>query len=162
MSRPEYEGFMLYSQSDAAAYAGEFVKARELTQRAIDSARRTNEQETTAHFDAEEAPREAMVGNMGMARQQAHAALVASDSRDVEFNSALALGLAGDTAQATQLANDLDERFSKDTMVQTQCLPMIRAATFLGRDNGPEEADKAIQALAVAAPYELGAYAPTI
>ena len=158
MGRREYEGFMLDTQSDTAAYSGEFVKARELTRRAIDSARRADEQETMAHFEAQAAPREAMVGNMGMARQLAQAALVLSDSRDVEFNSALALGLAGDKAQATRRANDLDKRFSKDTMVQTQCLPMIRAATFLGRDNTPEEADKAIQALAAAAPYEPGVY----
>ena len=43
--------------------------------------------------------------------------------------SAIALGLAGDSAQATRPAEDLAKRFPKDTIVQFDYLPMDRKAT---------------------------------
>jgi hypothetical protein len=48
--------------------------------------------------------REALVGNMSLAKQQAQAALALSAGRDVEAVSAIALGLAGDAPQVTRLA----------------------------------------------------------
>ena len=45
--------------------------------------------------------------------------------------SSIALGLAGDAAQATRLAADLAKRFPEDTVVQFNYLPTIRAATAL-------------------------------
>ena len=96
--------------------------------------------------------REALVGNMGLAKQQAQAALALSTGRDVEAVSAIALGLAGDAPQATRLAADLAKRFPEDTIVQFEYLPMIHAAVALQSGS----ATKAIEALAPAAPYELG------
>jgi eukaryotic-like serine/threonine-protein kinase len=156
MGEPGYEDIMLDYESDTAACAGRLVKARELTQRAADSARRADEKETAAGYEAGAALREAVVGNTGLARQQAQAALALSDGRDVEAISATALGLAGESAQAMRLANDLSQRFPKDTMVQSEYLPMIRAGGTLGGGGASKEAEKAIDALAVAAPYELG------
>jgi hypothetical protein len=74
----------------------------------------------------------------------------------VQAISPLALGLAGDSAPALSLANDLCRRFPMDTLVQSEYLPMIHAAIILGRGNASKEADKAIKALTAAAPYELG------
>jgi eukaryotic-like serine/threonine-protein kinase len=156
MGEPGYEDVMLDYESDSAAYAGQLVRARELTQRAADSARRADEKETAAGYLAEAAVREALVGNIGVARQQAQAGLALSDGRDVEAVSATALGLAGDSAQAMRLANDLSKRFPKDTMVQSEYLPMIRAGGILGSGKASKQVDKAIDALAAAAPYELG------
>ncbi len=156
MGEPGYEDVMLDYESDSAAYEGQLVKARELTQRAADSARRADEKETAAGYLAEAAVREALVGNIGVARQQAQAGLALSDGRDVEAVSATALGLAGDSAQAMRLANDLSKRFPKDTMVQSEYLPMIRAGGILGGGKASKQVDKAIDALAAAAPYELG------
>src|SRR5947208_1185533 len=66
--------------------------------------------------------------------------------------SAIALGRAGDSAQANWLAADLGKRFPEDTIAQLNYLPMIHAAAALrGSDTG-----KAIEALAAAVPYELG------
>src|SRR5207245_7103382 len=74
------------------------------------------------------------------------------DRQDVAGMSAIALGRAGDSAQANWLAADLGTRFPEDTIAQLNYLPMIHAAAALrGRDTG-----KAIEALAAAAPYELG------
>ncbi|MGA7381209.1 MAG: protein kinase [Terriglobales bacterium] len=152
MGKPGVEDFILCTESDTAAYGGQFAKARELTRRASGSAQRADEKETAATYEAEAAVREALVGNVGLAKQQAQAALSLSTGRDVEALSAIALGLAGDSAQATRLTEDLAKRFPESTIVQLEYLPTIRAAAALKGGN----AAKAIEALAPAVPYELG------
>jgi serine/threonine protein kinase/Tfp pilus assembly protein PilF len=153
MGKPGWEDVMLDSQSDTAAYAGQFSVARELTRRAADSAHRADEKETAAAYVAEAAEREAMVGNMALAKQQAQAASALSNGREVEAVSAIALGLAGDSAQAKRLADDLAKRYPEGTIVQFVYVPMIHAAAALqsGSTAG------AIEALAAAKLYELGA-----
>jgi len=158
MGKPGFEDVMLYGESDTAAYAGQFAKARELTRRAYESAQRADEKETAAGYEAGAAVRDALVGNMSQAKQQAQAALALSTGRDVEAISAIALGLAGDAAQATRLAADLVKRFPEDTIVQSNYLPTIRAATALQGGS----ASKAIEALVPVAPYELGSPAQTL
>jgi hypothetical protein len=96
--------------------------------------------------------REALVGNMSQAKQQAQAALALSTGEDVEAASAIALGLAGDAPQSTRLAADLAKRFPEDTIVQFDYLPMIHAVAALQSGS----ANKALEALVPAAPYELG------
>ncbi len=152
MGKPGFEDVMLDAESDTAAYAGQFSKARELTRRASESAQRADEKETAAGYEGESAWREALAGNMSLAKQQAQAALALSNGRDVEAESAIALGLAGDAAQATRLAADLAKRFPEDTIVQSNYLPTIHAVTAL-QGGG---AGKAIETLAPAVPYELG------
>jgi serine/threonine protein kinase/tetratricopeptide (TPR) repeat protein len=152
MGKPGYEDAMFGAEFDTAAYGGHFAKARELTRRASDSAQRADEKETAAGYEAEAAVREALAGNIGLAKQQAQAALALSNGRDVEAASAIALGLAGDAPQSTRLAEDLSKRFPEHTIVQLEYLPMIHAAAAV--DSG--SAAKALEALAPAAPYELG------
>jgi serine/threonine protein kinase/Flp pilus assembly protein TadD len=152
MGKPGFEDSMLYNQSDIAAYAGQYAKARELTRRASDSAQRADEKETAAAYEAEAAVREALVGNTALAKQHARAALTFSAGRDVQAISAIALGLAGDSVQAARLADDLAKRFPNDTIVQFDYLPMIHAAAVLRGSS----ATKAIEALAPAASYDLG------
>jgi hypothetical protein len=153
MGKPGYDDLMLGTESETAAYGGQFAKARELTRRASDSAQRADKKETAATYEAAAAMDEVLVGNMSQAKQQAQAALAFSTSGDFEAAwSALALGLAGDAPQATRLAADLAKRFPEDTIVQFEYLPMIHAAAAL--QNG--SATKALEALAPAAPYELG------
>jgi eukaryotic-like serine/threonine-protein kinase len=152
MEKPGWEDVILYLESDTAAYAGEFGKARELTRRAADSAQRADRKETAAGYKAEAAVREATVGNMAVAKQGAQAALALANGKDVEAYSAIALGLAGDSAQAARLADDLGKRFPEDTIVRFQYLAMIHAAVALrSSDSG-----KVVEALVSAAPYELG------
>ena len=152
MGKPGFEDNILYVESDTAAYAGLFSKARELTRRASESAQRADEKETAASYVAEAAVREALVGNMSVAKQQAQAAVTLSTGRDAEAISAIALGLAGDAAQATRLAADLARRFPEDTIVQLNYLPSIHAAIALQEGS----ASRAIEALVPATPYELG------
>jgi eukaryotic-like serine/threonine-protein kinase len=156
MGKPGYEDAMLDLESDTSAYRGEFAGARELTGRASQSAESNGEKETAAYYQAESALREALVGNKGLAREQAQVALALSNDRDAEAISAIALALAGDSAQSMRLANDLDKRFPQDTLVQFEYLPMIRAASVLGTNDAAKDAQEAIHALAKAEPYELG------
>ena len=159
VGKPEYESLLLYAESDTAAFAGQFARARELTRRAAESARRAGEKEQAAGYEAEAALREALVGNTGLVSRQAQAALALSGAKQVEAVLAMSLGLASDSATAMRLARDLDQRFPKDTIVQFGYLPMIRAAGALGRARGTKDAGVAIEALAAAAPYELGTMA---
>jgi len=152
IGQPGWEDLMLYNQSDTAAYHGHFSQARELTRRAADSAQRADKKETAAAYEAEAAVREALVGNLALAKRQANNALALSNGKDVVALSATALGLAGDSAQTARLTHELDLRFPQDTIVQTNLLPTIRLASVIrGGD-----ASKLTEALAIATPYELG------
>ncbi|HEY2800998.1 MAG TPA: tetratricopeptide repeat protein [Chthoniobacterales bacterium] len=149
---PGVEDQMLFLQSETAACAGQFVKARDLTRRAADSARRAQERETAAEYEGHNSLREALVGEADWAREDAQSALAKIKGKHGEGFSAIAYALAGDTADAQSSIEDLTTRFPQDTVVQTQYLPMARAALALDRG----DASAALEALSAAAPYELG------
>ena len=152
LGKPGSEDLVLSYQADTAAYGGQFRFARQMTARAVDSALRSGNKETAAAYEAEAAVREALAGNLTLAMQQANRALALSKGRDVVAMSAISLGLAGDPSRANRLGDDLGQRFPEDTVVRYNSLPAIRAATALrGGD-----AQRAIEALAGAAPYETG------
>jgi tetratricopeptide (TPR) repeat protein len=163
MGKAGFEDAMLYSESDTAAYRGKFSDARALTRRATESALRAEEKETAASYRAESALREALAGNANLAKDEARAALALSHGKDVAAVSAAALALAGDMAQAARLAAEISARFPRDTIVQRNYLPTIRAASAL-HSITPARADggRAIQALQEAVSYELGAPAQTV
>ncbi len=77
---------------------------------------------------------------------------LAPASPGVESETALAFAMAGDTAQAESLAQDLGKRFPLDTQMQSLWLPAIQAQSVLNRNN-PAVALNALQA---ASPIELG------
>jgi serine/threonine protein kinase len=131
MGKPGIEDQILFLESETAAHGGEFAKARELTRRAAASALRAKEKETAAEYEAHASLREALAGDMASAMQEAKAALAEANGRHAEGFSAIALGLAGNSAQAARLAVDLGARFPQDTIVQFDYLPMIRAAIAL-------------------------------
>ena len=152
MGKPGDEDQMLNYESDTALYGGQLAKSRALARRAIDSAHALDEKEAAALYQAEAAVREALVGNPDLAKRQAQAGLTLSNGRDAEALSAIALGLAGDSARAARLADDLGRRFPENTLVQFNYLPTIRAAALLRSG----DAGKSIETLAAATPYELG------
>ena len=158
IGRPGHEDQMLNYEADTAAYGGQIAKARELTQRAVEAARKVDEKEAPALYLANAAVREALLGNSSLAKQQAQAALAISNSRDAEALAAIALGLTDNSMQATRLADDLARRFPQDTIVQFNYLPSIRAAVLLQTKNYL----KAAEALEKAAPYELGGNIQTL
>jgi eukaryotic-like serine/threonine-protein kinase len=142
---------MFYYESDTAAYGGQFAKARERMQKAVNMDLRAGQKETAAEYKAEAAVTEALAGNLTLAKHQAHEALPLSPGRGALAISAIALGLTGDS-EAGRLAEDLRKRFPEDTALNYNLLPSVRAAIALS--NG--DAAKAIDALSISSPYELG------
>jgi eukaryotic-like serine/threonine-protein kinase len=150
--RPEESGGLALA-SDTEAYRGHVSKARELTKRMVDSAARADNQEAGAISQAIAAQWEAAYGNGKEARQSAAAALKLDPiGQGVESEAALAFALAGDTARAASMAQDLGKRFPLDTQMQLLWLPAIRAQLALDRKS-PASALNALQA---AKPIELG------
>src|SRR5579862_5431552 len=150
--KPE-ENFGLALASDTEAYGGHLGKARELTKRAVDSAIRADSKENGAIWQANAALQQAAYGNAAEARQSAAEALkLAPASQGVESEAALAFGMAGDTARAESLAQDLGKRYPLDTQMQSLWLPAIQTQVALNKKN-PAAALNALQA---ASPVELG------
>jgi tetratricopeptide (TPR) repeat protein len=143
--KPE-ENFGLALASDTEAYAGHVGKARELTKRAVDSAIRADSKETGAIWQAIAAQRRAAYGNATEARLQAAQALkLAPESKGVESEAALAYAMAGDTARAESLVQDLGKRYPLDTQMQSLWLPTIQAQLALNKKN-PAAALNTLQA----------------
>jgi serine/threonine protein kinase/tetratricopeptide (TPR) repeat protein len=147
--KPEYENFGLSLASDTEAYAGHLGKARELTKRSMDSAIHADSRENAAIWQDNGALREAAFGNAAEAKQAAVEALkLAPTSQGTQDEAALAFAMAGDTAHAESLAQDLNKRFPLDTQLQSVWLPAIRAQLALDRKNPTE----ALSDLQVAVP----------
>ena len=69
--KPGVEDGVLSYQSDTEAFFGHLGKARELSQRAVQSAKQNDQKETAAEWQVNSALREAEFGNAARARQQA-------------------------------------------------------------------------------------------
>ena len=138
-------------ESDTSAYTGHFRKARQLTRRASEAALRGHDQQAAAEYQAEAAVREVLIDNPSLAKECANRALELSHSREVEALSAIALGLAGDSAKASHLADDLDKRYPESTIVHLDFLPMIRASIDLKANSA-----RAIQDLEASTRCEFG------
>jgi tetratricopeptide (TPR) repeat protein len=149
---PGVEDQMFFVESETAADHGQFVQARELTRRAVDSARRAQENETAAEYEGHNSLREGLVGLADVAKEDAKSALKAIKGKHGEGFSAIAFALAGDVADANRAIDDLTKRFPQNTVVQTRYLPMARSALALNSGN----AQAALDALSAATPYELG------
>jgi tetratricopeptide (TPR) repeat protein len=150
--KPE-ENFGLSLASDTEAYAGHLSKARELTRQSVDSAIRNDSKESGAVWLENSALREAAFGKPADAKQVAAEGLkLVPNSQGVEVEAALSYAMAGDSARAEALAQDLNQRFPLDTQLQSLWLPAIRAQVALNRKN----AALALDALNPAPTGELG------
>ena len=144
------DGF-LGLEADTAAYSGRLGRARDLSRQAVVSAKRAEEPELAAWYEADAALREALFGNPAETRERAADALGLSNSWSVQSLAALALAFAGDAIRARTLADDLANRFPDHTIVQSYDVPTIRAQLALSHD----DPSRAIEILQAAVPYEL-------
>jgi len=151
-SMPGAEDWIADHEAFAAAYSGQMQQAGVLARRAIDLAQQAGQNERAALFEAGMALWEGFAGNPGAARSSALAALELSKDREVEYGAAFALALAGESAHAQALADDLEKRFPEDTSVRFSYLPVLRA--LLALNDG--DAARALELLQAAGPYELG------
>ena len=152
IGKPEAEQVLFFEQSETEAYYGRFAKAREFSQRMLESSRLAVSREFAAASTALKGLREAEVGNIVRARRAAAEALQLTPGRNVDGVAGLALARAGEVAQAQKLVDKLNQDFPLDTMMQNYWLPTIRAAMELQKKNPA----KAIELLQTADPYELG------
>jgi tetratricopeptide (TPR) repeat protein len=150
------EDLLFSVESDTAAYFGNLTKARELSQRAVESAVRNDQRETAALWQMNAALREAEFGDAAAARRAMVAALALASNHDTQMLSALVLARSGDLTRAQSIAADLSKRFPLDTLLNAYWLPTIRAAIEIKQQNPA----RAIELLHVALPYELGLLNP--
>ncbi len=156
MGRAAEEDWLLATQADTDAYFGHLRKAREYSERAVESAHRAGAEETAALWRASAALREAEFGNTAFARQQAHAALQQFTGRDVQALAGLALARAGDVNAADKIVESLNVEFPANTVIQRYWLPSIRAAIEINYRKGAA----AVETLKPAVPLELGQSQP--
>jgi serine/threonine protein kinase/tetratricopeptide (TPR) repeat protein len=139
-----------HAQSLALARAGQIERARALEREAIAATEALGRRETAAIYESAAAAWEALLGNQSTARQRAARALNMSGARDVSYAAGFALALAGETARSESLANDLERRFPRDTIVRFTYLPTLRALAAVARN----EPARAIELLQANVPYE--------
>jgi eukaryotic-like serine/threonine-protein kinase len=150
--KPLSEDVFFSAQSDTEAYYGHIRKARDFSRRAVESTLRAGAKETAAAWQADEALRDAEIGNWEQARQEAAAVLTMSSGSSVRKLAALALARAGDVSRADATAEELEKSNPANTSLNYYWLPATRAAIEL-RHNDPS---KAIERLQPAGAYELG------
>jgi serine/threonine protein kinase/Flp pilus assembly protein TadD len=150
--RPGAEDVLLLFDADTAAYYGRLRKSREISDKAVASAKQSKEKEAAAAYEGDAALREAVFGNQEDARQRSSAALALFQGRDAQFEAALALAFGGDVPKAQTLADDLAKRFPQNTVVQFNYVPTVRAQLALNR----KDPSKAVEILEAVTPYELG------
>jgi len=146
------DAFLAFA-ADAAAYQGQFGKAEDLTRQAATIAERADQKETAAVYLAQAGLRAALFGDSSEAKKQAAAGLALSNGRDVQFIATTAFAFAGDIAKAESLAENLNKRFPKDSVVNFIYLPVIRGQVAVDR----RDSAKAISLLNPELTYDLGA-----
>ena len=152
VGKPGVADMFLSMEADTAAFYGRLREAGQLSQQAVEAARRNQQPETAAGWMANAALRQALYGDSGTARPMAASALALSHGHDVDAMAGLVLALAGDSSAAQSLIDELNRNFPLDTVVQDVSLPEIRAETELQHG----DAAKAINLLQATTPYEMG------
>jgi len=154
--KPGVESFFLWSQADTAAFSGQLVRARDLSQRSVESSVRASEKELAAEVQLDAALRDAEMGDAGAAREHITSALALASTRDIQTLAAFALARVGQTSASRKLLDHLAATYPSNTLLNSYWLPTIRAALELDRKNPTQ----AVELLRAAAPYETGTFRP--
>jgi len=152
--RPQLKESLLDEEIATETYFGRMEKARTFSRQAVASAERTQQKGAEAFYEVDAAQREALFGNEAAAQERARSALYLLTKRNGEDEGlrAQALVITGDAARAEAQSDDWGKRFPENTSVQLMYVPTLKAQIALSRN----DAAKAIEALQVTAPYELG------
>jgi tetratricopeptide (TPR) repeat protein len=137
--KPDREDRLSNVQALTLARSGRLGEARESARHAIALASAGGNLERAAAYEAAMAVWEGWYGNAAMASRGGMRVLETEKGRHVTYAAALALAIAGDTARAQTIADDLDRRFPEDTSVQYNYLPKLRALAAL-KSNDPSKA----------------------
>jgi eukaryotic-like serine/threonine-protein kinase len=147
----EAQGSFEHQEALTLAYQGRLKEAARLSDLAVSLSRQAGLRERASLFEGARAAWNALLGSGGEARRSAEAALSLYRSRDADYGPAFARALLHDSAQARQLAADLEKRYPEDTSVQFNYLPALRALEALSES----DAAKALEMTQAATPYDL-------
>jgi ATP/maltotriose-dependent transcriptional regulator MalT len=143
-------------QSHAAEFYGKLAEANQFSEKAVDWAEHNN-RDAAAQLISQQAIRAATFRDCGKVSALTSKAL--SLSRDLSYleYSANALAACGQAAAAQSLVDEMQKRFSQDTLLNSVWIPLIRAQLELSRGNGAQ----AVQLLESARKYNVyGDYWP--
>lgn len=140
----------VYWLVQSSSFGGRWRESSEYLRRATDVALRAEAREVVASYTADQALRAAWLGQFAQSLTLAQSALKLERNRNVLTRTALAFALAGDTAKAQPLIEELEQKHPKDTMVNQVWLPEIKAAVELRRNN----AEAALELLETTKRYE--------
>jgi eukaryotic-like serine/threonine-protein kinase len=141
------------NQASVLAYSGHLERARSMSRRAVAEAQQGGQEERAGLWETSAAIREALFGNAAETRARANAALERSKDPEVEYGTAFALAVVGDSHRAQELADDLEKRFPDDTTMKFYYVPVLRALLALNH----REPAKGVELLQRAVANELGA-----
>ena len=149
------ESTMLVSEAQVAASRGQLKKARELSQQAVDSAKKFNLQSGAAASAAARGVYENWLGDPAEAKSWSNQALDRYNERVVW--PAAWLAWAGDSARPEKVIDAQNKSRPNDTLLQQSWIPQVRAAMEIKRGNPAA----AIEALKVSGRLEANDIAPT-
>jgi serine/threonine protein kinase/tetratricopeptide (TPR) repeat protein len=136
-------------QAETASFSGQIRKVQEFSRREIERVQ-PSDVEAAASLAAQDAARNAVMGNCRQARENAAQALTLAHSNFSKVYGAIALAMCGEIAQAQSPADELAKENPKSTAINAVYLPTIRATIELRRNN----AARAIDLLEGAKQYE--------
>jgi eukaryotic-like serine/threonine-protein kinase len=128
-------------QANAAAHGGHLARALELMRRAIASAKQTGANEVMDGYQVHDALLEALVGNFSEAQNAVKDAANTNADREHKGEAGIVWALAGDTAQAQKLVDDLAKSAPDASYIRFGVLPAIRGMLAARRGNAQEAAE---------------------
>jgi serine/threonine protein kinase/tetratricopeptide (TPR) repeat protein len=144
-------------QAEVAAFSGQLKKARELTERAVESASAHQKNDSAAQLLAGQMQLESLFGNCGRVKELSARAFKLSRVTGVVQAASIAFALCGDGPQAQLLMDEISKRFPNDTLLNVVYWPLNHAQ--LAMQQG--DAARAVQLLEPAYRYEIvGNYWP--
>lgn len=143
----------VYWLAQSSAFRGRWHESNEHLLRASELALRAEAREVVAGYYADQALRAVWLDQIGQARALASNALKLERNRNVFTRAALVFALTLNLSETEQLIAELEQRYSKDTMVNQMWLPEIKAAIELRKNN----AQAALEVLETTKQYEAAA-----
>jgi serine/threonine protein kinase/Flp pilus assembly protein TadD len=151
-----YEDQSMGIQASTAAYWGKMKASADLARRSTDAARHADAKDRAAYSQAVLAVRLQIAGDSVAAGRAVREALAISDDRSTRGTALVALGLAGQTAEFTRLAQETSKKYPEDTGIQSFYLPLGRAALSLFE----KHPDAALQTLVPLEQYDMAGFTP--
>jgi eukaryotic-like serine/threonine-protein kinase len=137
-------------QADAAAFAGQWQKAREFSNRAAELTEQRKLQEEAVNILSSSAEWAAVLGHCQQSRADLARAAALPRRPLSFFRASMALALCGEAAQAQALNDEAVKQYPKNTVVNEIYSPLVRAELEIQRGNRTQ----AIQMLQAVSRYE--------